>query len=724
MLPRCLCALPLLASTICLAESPEFRPPPQRPDYSALTTPEAIHAAAGYAEVSQQWERDLSDWKDQLSREDWDAYYDAHPSPHLSINDIPLIPEGYFWAEDGARKRGLSEEALLRLSRDNMLIEDRSWKQVFSVYASPEIPPFITSDSILNAFNNLLERSLVRLEKQRHSDLQSWLQWMWERLPSVPPKLNIDPELLEPGMKHARFVIGVAMRLLDMKLDGCSSSEQQLIEEEANRVRSGEGISLPEFLGPPTNTLMALDYSRFKPVGFFAGDPTLEQTFRAVRWLQSIPFRAERDNELIALCILNEDDSRRLPIASELLFGGGDSSAFGRLLCGFSYSRQITTLEELQRALCNIRKNAISEFRPGSAFSPIGDQLRNDTDATEVQYRIYPSYQPIDAKLWDRIRGESRAFSDGLDVAAMLGSGLARDALFARFPDSPAQIDQMPDGSARNTYAPYEGYMAALSSLFIADEAAPDLFRSEQWERKTINTALSGWAQMRHTGCLALPEDNLVWCISFIPPGFVEPNPEFFGRLADVEYKVFHAFTDTGLLDDWAKSQTPNNPANEGEGVPIRSLDTPSALASRWMSLINVTRRLESMAHKQLRGQDWDDDETAFIRNYADSLGYIMGYDGNSWEDAQDDSMRITTIGSDPERGLYNQVGIARARSLYVLYPWKGQLVLCLGAVMPFQTHVSANRMLDEEWGRYLDENGTSFPEWLQPLIVPAAEAK
>ena len=52
--------------------------------------------------------------------------------------------------------------------------------------------------------------------------------------------------------------------------------------------------------------------------------------------------------------------------------------------------------------------------------------------------------------------------------------------------------------------------------------------RNEAWEIKSCNAVLSGWAQLRHTWALQARQSN--YCLGGIrpPPGFVEPDPEFF----------------------------------------------------------------------------------------------------------------------------------------------------------------------------------------------------
>jgi hypothetical protein len=59
-----------------------------------------------------------------------------------------------------------------------------------------------------------------------------------------------------------------------------------------------QGAEKPAWLGPPDAGFSQIDYTRFKPRGFYTQSETLQRYFRAVAWLQAIPFRVEKDEEL------------------------------------------------------------------------------------------------------------------------------------------------------------------------------------------------------------------------------------------------------------------------------------------------------------------------------------------------------------------------------------------------------------------------------------------
>ncbi len=302
-------------------------------------------------------------------------------------------------------------------------------------------------------------------------------------------------------------------------------------------------------------------------------------------------------------------------------------------------------------------------------------------------------------------------------MCAALGSSYARSRLSG---DENGRVLSQVDGckplfSAGSLYC---GYLRCLEALLAAPEpGAPAFMSGGPWRIKSCQTALSGWAQLRHTWTLQAKQ--LIEYMSApeeIPAGFVEPAPEFFARLAtlverteaalkqagamtsdprdavsDIRdgiamlekmdasakakagkenaapfYKLFHqeqmlwmkvsplleAMNKEGkaddkdwgttiqklrkLADDLDRGPTPEELALAGI---LRYWDVD--LAEQWRALERLCRRLESLAHKQLRGVAFSDEENCFIRTYGEKLGNVMLYGGNSYSTPNDDAPRV-----------------------------------------------------------------------------------
>jgi hypothetical protein len=138
-----------------------------------------------------------------------------------------------------------------------------------------------------------------------------------------------------------------------------------------------------------------------------------------------------------------------------------------------------------------------------------------------------------------------------------------------------------------------------------------------------------------------------------------------------------------------------------------------------WHKLGTLCRRLESLAHKQLRGVPFNPEEKAFLEHYGEQLAAVMLYRGNSYLTPIDDAPRIVDVFSNPNARQSLLVGIARPRAIYVLYPYKGGEVLCRGAVLPYYEFRRSERLTDTQWKAMLDsKDRPPLPSWLRPIVV------
>lgn len=92
----------------------------------------------------------------------------------ISESKMPDPAAGYSWKKD-AQNQGLPTEAISRLDRDKVLIDDFQLEQSFAAYTG-DGPFFITSDSILNGFHVLFEDSFRELEYRQAPRLRTCLE--------------------------------------------------------------------------------------------------------------------------------------------------------------------------------------------------------------------------------------------------------------------------------------------------------------------------------------------------------------------------------------------------------------------------------------------------------------------------------------------------------------------------------------------------------------------
>jgi hypothetical protein len=728
--------------SLCLspAQSPDLPPKPPLPKLRGLTPGQQQEILRRSREADDAWYTSLSkEQKTALARQRQAESKNSGGRIDREV-EMPDSQKGYIW-QTAARDVGLSADEIAQLGHDKILIEDRQYRQAFEVYDElfsgnrwdAGQPLFITSDSLLNAFHVLFEDSFRDWELCRAEHLRPSLESVLKQARENIRLGRFSLTELSDGWRHAQLVVGPALRLLGTSRDFFDRDCQEEIEQQVGKIRAAEEVELPGWLGPVTGDLLALDYRRCRPVGFYADDPRLADYFRAVRWLQMVPFRPERDTELTAIALLgcgltdlrglsvqrffsNRDDWF---IADDATLSDGQNEFEGLLRYGSGEWR--VALQRLRFSLERIppgrlRERINADLRAASSDSP-------RAKLEEIRFRILPAYRLPESVLFQQI-GEGDRMPGALEVATMLGSDFARrhargitaETLDAALKKIGGEWSPLASNMTWDSW--YNDYLRVLSRLFTApDPDAPAFIGNNAWAAKSCQTVLASWAQVRHSFTLQAKESARFSGLMPMPPGFVEPNPEFFGRLADLAARTQGILRKAEIFGNRKLIQPV-----EGAPPPDRNLVIVPAvepLDERWQDFERTARRLEAMAHKQLRRQPWNEEEKQFIHGYGGHLAFAMGVIGP----LHDDTPRWAEVHRDPQKDRSVAVGIGRPRLIHVLYPWNGTEILCRGAVLPFYEYQSQARLTDPEWQQLLDSpQAPPLPEWIAPYVARCPE--
>ena len=164
----------------------------------------------------------------------------------------------------------------MQLQRDKIVFTDRECRQICGPYLEPDMPVFITSDSILNAYHVLLEESVLRLEAANSERLPAILEDMWRGLQTAEPTVQGQPELSAAARRRAQIVLGTAIRLLGGAAIEPEAEIATCIDQEVARVRAAEGQHKPAWLGPPDDPQLVRSTTRVTG--------REDSTRRSIRW--------------------------------------------------------------------------------------------------------------------------------------------------------------------------------------------------------------------------------------------------------------------------------------------------------------------------------------------------------------------------------------------------------------------------------------------------------
>jgi hypothetical protein len=698
-----------------------------------------------------------------------------------------------------------SAAASPRLENSKVVITGRTFRQIFEPYLASEEPVFITTDTLLNAYHVLLAESFYRLEEANARRLPEVLERMASRLQSDNARhsasgpagdgMSEDPaesKLRTDAGNYARVSLAAALQLLHETPNPADEELHRRTEAALKQWEARPADPLPEGLG-----------AGFGPPVMYARAPALRRYYKAMQWLQTTPFRVERDEELLAILMLGkivslpsaEDDGRR-PGLEPYFRCYRDLTGDGR---GHDLLLAAQIVRDRPSGLNMVRDYLAAADSDGAGSTPVVPAGGSVFSGSKPFFIIAPSLPP-DRRLADAVSafiGESRLQSLGPTLCAALGSTIARryTAREASETDRPQVLAAVNAAGAGLASAGFrQTYLKCLAALLDAPEPdAPAFMFNEAWQLKSCNTALAGWVQadrLQLTGGRPAGPEGID---TFGAPtkGFVEPEPEFFARFGDLveqtkdifsrcnglvpartvlaeNLKLFARLIQSGRfireapgdatlsgderaavdrsamilavladirIDPAADRLPPDKILGEilalADALAAGTFDddptyqalvmeTGTDLRRLWDILGRMCRKLEVMAHKQLRGVPFNEGENYFFGEFGAQLAAVMLYGGDGYLRPEDDApLAVSRPLGGGNRFLINAVG--RPRELVVLYPFSGREIRCRGGVLPYYEFSDTGALTETDWRLRLDgDRRPRAPYWLQPIMASA----
>nr|WP_161501536.1 DUF3160 domain-containing protein [Rhodopirellula sp. SM50] len=427
-------------------------------------------------------------------------------------------------------------------------VTTEEFRHFYQAYANQDHPVFITSDSILNAFHRILEDSILKLEFRQVERLQRLLPMLDERL--AVTRRPTDSEVARFARRRAQTIIGVARQLIDPSYEP-DSEIRRIIQEETERVESGTGQSMPDWLGEPKRSFLAIDYSRFTPEGLHTRSDPLRRHYRSVRWLQTIPFYVGDDEHLLSLRLIGEaaNGTSWASFAETYrdFFGGTDDWNL-QTLNSLQPDRG-----ELPDSIDTLRRKLLQHLNATGPPSKINDRVAEEfapPDPESLSLRVLSASRTPESILFQATADWTKPpASVGLLLCTALGSKLARQQLAeSNESESIAKIDSV--GSLLADDSVYGEYLQCLATLLKPIDSSPGFMSTDRWQLKSCQTVLGGWTQMRHTFALQAKQNRIVLNqSSHVGAGFVEPNPEFFRRLGRLASRIEKSLDELGAFE-------------------------------------------------------------------------------------------------------------------------------------------------------------------------------
>ncbi len=660
----------------------------------------------------------------------------------------PSVPE-YTVAADlsnvaNADRFYLQKDWIKHLAQDGFFVQDSSGGEFFEIYEWNRYsmtPNFITVDSLMHSYHLFFSYIMKQTEKgELYDRLVSLTDNMLELCKNQKLEMmacdTMDDYTNAIGKAADRNIafFAVAKVLLEPGTDPaplcdvCDSEVLGVVKDELARINAEAGIDLSPLMD---GTGEMEDYTQYKPRGYYDTDETLRRYFRAMMWYGRRNFTQTHETldmsaMLMALAMDEKAYEDWVTIYSVTSFFAGESDDNGiceyRALAGEAFGTDPGKITGLMIAS---NQNAWKSFHEMSAkLDPPAinsvptwdDGGATDKVATNAGFRFMGQRFSLDAAIFQKLiysnveensQGDVRLLPDALDVTAALGSDTALKILngdlgagdYKNYNENMEQLrNDIKNAPAKSWYASlYAGWLDTLRPLLKEKgKGYPFFMQNENWQKKNLESFLGSYTELKH--------DTVLYSKQVIAEmgggddeeivddrGYVEPEPEVFGRFYTLAVDTMNGLSDLGILDGGIKMDL--------------------------IKLSGIAEKLKTISEKELRGELPSDDEFEFIRCYGGEIEHF-------WQEAcRDDADSewftseefpaavVVDIATDPN-GSVLEVATDNPASITVVVPVDGKLLLARGSVYSFYEFANPldDRMTDTEWrvlmGISPDENG------------------
>jgi hypothetical protein len=676
------------------------------------------------------------------------------PTPYAGVDyTLPLNPSH---AANAEVLRGLTAAQISFLARNGFVVIHSQEEQFSDIRDSVSTyygqPYFLTTDAAFHALHLTFDEMLKALEREQlRPEMIAIARAVLEEVLAYQPVVGGTG--IETDARDAVAYLSVALRLLDPEAV-IDPAVEDLVSQQIDQIMAEGGradsVLFPEFED---------DYGAYRPVGHYAGDPELEGYFRGMTWFGRVHFALHPDNP---------DGVRpsRLPLIITLALRRGEmgnetaAEAWARVhevltfLIGPSDDAGPIELAALMDEVYGLEIGAADladEDLWREFLSRAGELPAPQINSTFVDWlyqleavagwRFMGQRFTIDAFIlqnlvFDRVGarpdGGLRLLPSGLDVLAAFGSAPALDALqaggttqYSGYLDQMAALREAIQAQPEEQWLArfYEAWLYAFFPLLDANGSAyPSYMRSPAWHYREVSSVLGSWAELKHDTVLytKIPEAAGGGGPPSSPPapGYVEPNPEAFYRMAYAAEAIARGLEARGMDASTVASR------GDYTGHSVTLYETVWAMADLGERLLT----LGEYAENELRGQPRTDEEAYYIIQACLGLEECQVERERSYgQEAEMEPAPIVAVvaGGGSQLDEVLEVATGYVDRIYVVVPIEGQMQVAQGGVYSYFefTQPRSDRLTDEAWReRLAGPDAPSLPAWASNFVLVGGE--
>ena len=539
-----------------------------------------------------------------------------------------------------------------------------------------DLPVFVTTDSILQAWHKSYQRMLEELEELQLSTLlQRVISNMSLELPQTWQQYGQGP--LKNSILDADYFLTVARSIWAAQQVPSALGDAAVDQQVATTLIAINNQVLVEYF-PIFGSVRGMDFSQFIVRGHYTESERLRRYFRMMMWCGRTELR------LATFAPNKEDDIRQLGTAvvmDYLLSQSGQFSNWATLeqvACAFVGPTDSMTFAQLRELLANANIQSpgdvpdlvtltnlqarllsgelgVQAIQGEYLRSPFGrEQLRLPRSFTIAGQKFIMdswafSQLVVDRVLWSPDYGTNIIFGkvmrrkpSCLDAAfAVLDNSQVVPELVNRMtnengvpfrdgPHLPYQHNLLAVRKVVDEQEPavwtdniYTAWLAALRELSspTTDPSYPESMRTQPWAMKTLNTQLASWTQLRHDTVLYTKQSYTAEIVCDYPAGFVEPWPEFWRRMKTLAEITGAALSNLSL----------SGPADP----PHENINLSNVHSNQLSFLTNFAAQVSTLAdisERELAQEPLTIEETDFLKNLIEQVwAYANFRQWNGW---------------------------------------------------------------------------------------------
>jgi hypothetical protein len=679
-----------------------------------------------------------------------------------------------------------------------------SFAEVFYRIFNDDLPVFVSADSVLHAWHFSYQHLLSELEESvLRRLLVDILDGLAARLAQVPEVVRHGP--LQANLEDADYFLAVARSLLSEQLiePVLGANPHVAVTLQAIESRQLE----PEF--PMFGGTRRIDFSQFEARSYYTRSSQLSTYFRAMMWGARADLRVfdgpadgptpmpQSLRELgtaVALALLLRQEAND-PLAEKwaafdavirLFVGRADAMHFAQLTplldaAGINSLAAVDSPERianLQRAIAGGTLGL--QLIPGdSHLSPLGPAQTQLPRAFSFNaQRFVPDGWALAQVTYDRVGWPEeipgvtldgkvlRRMGSAVDVAfSVLGNRSTGDLIAQRML-APREAGDFRDGLPyahnllavaatidRTTMAGWEDSIAtrwlwALRALSepVTGPEFPEAMRTRAWARRTLNTQLASYAELKHDTLLYAKQPYAAEFICEYPAGFVEPVPAFWERMAALADATAAGLSQPELTQ--AATGTVGFLSSEFQWIEVDLAERHQARLTFCVSFAGTMRTLAALARKELRQEPFTADDILFIQglmnrqdheyvgptfdgwypdlfytDYALAVGTADMNGSNQADALVADVFTAPPDLVDPVGGVLHQA-TGNVDLLLIAVDNGPDRMVYAGPVMSYYEFVepgpALKRWTVEEWKSRLDQAPPPRPEWTGIYLAPS----